>query len=74
MTVWLIVLIKSISTGVLNGQDKEFNVLLQVSTLPVIISIGCGATIDMAKETAAKCVLNSIKKMLMFTSSSLALT
>lgn len=57
------------STELLNGQDNEFNVLLQVSTVPITTSTGRGTTIEMATEAAAKCVLESLKKMLIFTSS-----
>ncbi|VVC27127.1 Hypothetical protein CINCED_3A003642 [Cinara cedri] len=46
------------------SQNEEYIMILQVNTIPITITVGRALTIDMAKEVAAKCVLNTFKTML----------
>jgi len=52
-----------------NSQDEyaEYGVLVQVTSFPITITTGYGATSDRAAEEAAKCILQSFKAMLRFT-------
>lgn len=63
------------STEVRNitSQEGEWEVLLQVSTLPVMATIGQAVTTEMAVEEAAKCILHVFREMLISFSSSILL-
>lgn len=49
------------------GQDEEHAVLVQVTSLPITVTTGYGATTDVAAEEAAKSILQTFKAMLLFT-------
>jgi len=49
------------------GQDEKYAVLVQVTSLPVTVTTGYGATADIAAEEAAKSILQTFKAMLLFT-------
>jgi len=53
------------STDVKNntGQDEYYAIMLQVSTLPVTITIGHAMTVDVASEVAATHILRIFKAM-----------
>ncbi|XP_025198322.1 uncharacterized protein LOC112596755 [Melanaphis sacchari] len=49
------------------GQDEEYAMLVQVTTVPVTITTGYGTNKDKAAEEAAKFILETFKAMLLFT-------
>lgn len=49
------------------GQDEEYGVLVQVTSVPITVTTGYGTTTDMAAEEAAKSILQTFKAMLLFT-------
>lgn len=52
-----------------NSQDEyaEYGILVQVTSFPIAVTTGFGATSDRAAEEAAKCILQSFKAMLSIT-------
>lgn len=58
-------------TDIKNNDDQdeysEYAVLAQVTSIPITITTGYGATSDRAAEEAAKCILQTFKAMLHFT-------
>jgi len=48
-------------------QDEEYAIMVQVTSKPVTITTGYGATADLAAEEAAKSILKTFKAMLLFT-------
>lgn len=63
--------IKLILTAVKNhlGQDGEFTILVQVTTVPVIVAMGHSNSLNRAAEEAASSVMLLLKTMLICTSS-----
>jgi len=49
------------------GQDEEYAVLVQVTSVPITVTTGYGATTEVAAEEAAKSILQTFKAMLLFT-------
>jgi len=49
------------------GQDEEYAVLVQVTSVPITVTTGYGTTTDVAAEEAAKSILQTFKAMLLFT-------
>lgn len=49
------------------SQDEEYAVLVQVTSVPITVTTGYGATADVAAEEAAKSILQTFKAMLLFT-------
>ncbi|XP_029346509.1 uncharacterized protein LOC100575225 [Acyrthosiphon pisum] len=49
------------------GQDEEYAVLVQVTSVPITVTTGYGVTTDVAAEEAAKSILQTFKAMLLFT-------
>jgi len=59
---------KSILTDIKNNNSQDkYAVLVQVTSIPAIITTGYGATSDRAAEEAAKSILQMFKTMLHFT-------
>jgi len=64
-----LIFINKISTDIKNNTGQEYySIMLQVSTLPVIVTIGRAMTVDMASEVAATDILRTFKAMWCFNS------
>lgn len=57
-------------TEVTTSQEEKCTVMLQVNTLPVIVTVGQAATTELAIEEAAKHILYTFREMSSSASSS----
>lgn len=58
-------------TDIINNisQDGDYAVLVQVTTVPITVTVGYAATSEMAAEKAAKSILDTFHAMLLYTKS-----
>lgn len=56
---------KLISAKLHTDGDKKYNIVIQVTTIPIVVSIGQDSSIGAATEKAAQNILNTFKTLLL---------